>query len=137
MSVQRTQNSRSTTSVASKVITGLPSRCLCAYICTVNCMTNLRFLFVCESARARVCMCVCVCVCVCARVRIRPIRLLLLLLLLSLSVCLSVALSLSLSLSLSLLLARSLSVFLPIQHTPLIEKSRGAKFLLYYYRFFL
>ena len=76
--MQHTQNSCSTTSVASRVITGLPAQCLCVYICIVNCMAKLRFLFVCERARVRLSLslsvrarsyvCVCVCVCVCARV---------------------------------------------------------------------
>ena len=67
VSVQHTQNSCSTTFVTSKVVIDLSSQCLFTYICTVNCMANLRFMFVCE--RARACMYVCahtrVCICVC------------------------------------------------------------------------
>ena len=60
-------------SVQSRLITGLTFQCLYPFFCTVNCMANLRFVFV-LSACARmylcvcVCACVCVCLCVCARV---------------------------------------------------------------------
>ena len=75
--MQRSQNSCSTASVTSNVITGFPSQCLYAYVCSGNCVASLKFLFVCECVCARVCsarlclflcsrLCVCMCVCVCA-----------------------------------------------------------------------